>query len=151
MKKDLAVELFSKGFNCSQSVLAVLGPDLGLPQEQCLKVACAFGAGMARQQLTCGAVTGALMALGLKYGKGEHDDDACKLLTYRKTTDFVTAFMAKHQSIVCRDLLHGLDMNSPVGIDEINRLNLFNSSCPRYVADAVDIALCIVEDELMVF
>ena len=72
-KSEKAVEYFRNKFNCSQSVLTVFSNEYGLSENDCLKMACAFGGGMGRQQQTCGAVTGALMALGLKYGKGIND------------------------------------------------------------------------------
>jgi C_GCAxxG_C_C family probable redox protein len=73
-KKEKTIDAFRKGFNCSQAVLSSFSPDLGLEKETALKIACGFGAGMAKLQETCGAVTGAVMVLGLKYGKYKEDD-----------------------------------------------------------------------------
>jgi C_GCAxxG_C_C family probable redox protein len=68
-KKELAIHYFTHHFNCSQSVFTAFAPDFGISADESLKIACAFGGGMGRRQLTCCAVTGALMALGLKYAK----------------------------------------------------------------------------------
>ena len=77
-KVDDAVATFKTGFNCAQSVLAAFGPELGLSCEQCLRMACAFGGGIARQGRICGAVSGALMVIGLK---GEdYNPDALRAL-----------------------------------------------------------------------
>lgn len=70
---DQSLEYFKKGMNCAQAVLSALGPRLGLDRETCVKIAAPFGAGMARAQKTCGAVTGALMALGLARGTGSDE------------------------------------------------------------------------------
>ena len=78
-KSEKAVEYFRNKFNCSQSVFTVFSPDYSFSENDSLKVSCAFGGGMGRQQLTCGAVTGALMAIGLKYGKGINDAEEMKL------------------------------------------------------------------------
>ena len=71
---EKALNLFDNKFNCAQSVLTAFAEELGLTEDESLRVACAFGGGMGRQQLTCGAVTGAAMALGLKFGKGKNDE-----------------------------------------------------------------------------
>ena len=104
-RSEKAVNYFSNKFNCSQSVLTAFGPDFELNEDTCLKISCAFGAGMGRQQHVCGAVTGALMALGLKYGKAINDDDSKKMHTYSKTNEFLNEFSKNHGSINCL-LLH---------------------------------------------
>jgi C_GCAxxG_C_C family probable redox protein len=83
-RTEIALDFFKNNFNCSQSVLCAFAPDLGISRESSMKIASAFGAGIGRRQLTCGAVTGALMALSLKYGKGLVDDDSKKKQVYEK-------------------------------------------------------------------
>jgi len=146
-RKERAKNYFANHYNCSQSVLAAFAPDLGLTVDQSLKVACAFGAGMGRQQLTCGAVTGALMVLGLKYGKGQNDPDEKKSETYIKTAAFCETFKKEHGSINCRELLDGLDMNNIKDKERILADDLFNTKCPVYVANAVQIAEQIINNQ----
>ena len=138
-KQEKAVEYFRNKFNCSQSVFAVFGPESGIPENDSLKVACAFGGGMGRQQLTCGAVTGALMAIGMKYGKALNDPEEKKQLTYARTREFFGEFKKLHGSVNCRDLLNGLDMNDPEDHKKITDLKLFDIQCEKYVSDAVTI------------
>jgi len=139
-RADKAIVYFRNKFNCSQSVFTVFGTGCGLSEETCLKTACAFGAGMARQQLTCGAVTGALMAIGLKYGKAMGDPDEYKQRTYEKTLEFFAEFKKKHGTVTCRELLKGLDINDPDDHRRITELGLFDTLCEEYVRDAVIIA-----------
>jgi C_GCAxxG_C_C family probable redox protein len=139
IKKEKALNYFRNKFNCSQSVLAVFATEFGLSEDDCLKIACAFGGGMGRQQHTCGAVTGALMVLGLKYGKSLNDPEEKKELTYSKTKKFFTEFKQLNGSTVCRDLLDGLDMNDPEDHKKIIDQKLFDIQCEKYVADAVNI------------
>jgi C_GCAxxG_C_C family probable redox protein len=136
-RSENAQHYFKNGFNCSQAVLAAFADDLEMSKDSCLKIACGFGGGMARQQLTCGAVTGAIMALGLKFGKAGNDDDAKKLFTYKKTQALMDEFRKKHNSINCRELLQGLDMDADAA--KIKELGLFQTLCPCYVKDAVEI------------
>jgi C_GCAxxG_C_C family probable redox protein len=138
-RSEKALLYFNNSFNCSQSVLTAFAPDLGISEDDSLKISCAFGAGMGRKQLTCGAVTGALMALGLQHGKALHDDESRKQRTYALTSEFCDAFVKKNGSLNCRELLLGLDMNDPKDNLKIKELGLHDSHCSRFVKDAVEI------------
>jgi C_GCAxxG_C_C family probable redox protein len=80
--QDDAVSHFSEGFNCAQAVLLAHGPRLGIAADDCARLAAPFGAGMARTGSTCGAVTGALMVIGLRLGHTRADDLARKERCY---------------------------------------------------------------------
>ena len=138
-KPERAVEIFRNKFNCSQSVFTVFGTDYGLDENTCLKTSCAFGGGMGRQQHTCGAVTGALMAIGLKHGKGINDPDEKKQETYALTRKFFEEFTRRNGSVTCLELLDGLNMNDPEDHKKITDRDLFVIKCEKYVADAVKI------------
>jgi C_GCAxxG_C_C family probable redox protein len=147
-KPDKAVEYFRNKFNCSQSVFTVFGTDYGLSENDCLRIGCAFGGGMGRQQYTCGAVTGALMVLGMKYGKAQNDPEVKKQNTYLKTREFFSEFEKLHGSANCRELLNGLDMNDSEDNKKITELNLFEIKCEKYVSDAVNILEKIMWDDI---
>ena len=134
-----ALQYFDTGFNCAQSVLTPFCEKFGIREDQCLKLACAFGAGMGRQQHVCGAVTGALMVIGLHFGKGRTDDNAKKIQTYEKSVEFMNAFTEKHGSINCLELLDGLHMSNPAELKEIETRELYCTKCTRFVSDAVQI------------
>ena len=134
-----ASEYFKNKFNCAQSVFTVFGRDHGISEDNCLKISCAFGAGMGRQQYTCGAVTGALMALGLRYGKALNDPEDNKLETYARTKEFFYEFKNENGTLNCRELLNGLDINNPGDYDKILEQKLFETKCRKYVGDAVRI------------
>jgi C_GCAxxG_C_C family probable redox protein len=136
-KEEKALEYFRNKYNCSQSVFTAFGTEYGLSEDECLKIACSFGAGMGRQQYTCGAVTGALMVLGLKYGKGVDGTEDMKQETYAKTREFFSRFIDIHGSVSCRTLLNDLDINDNDDYQKILELDLFNTNCEKYVKDAV--------------
>lgn len=138
-KEEKALEYFRNKFNCSQAVLTVFGTESGLQENDCLKIACAFGGGMGRQQHICGAVTGALMVLGLKYGKALSDPEEKKEFTNAKTQELFTEFRKLNGSVICSDLLDGLDMNDPEDHKKIIDQKLFDIRCEKYVRDAVTI------------
>lgn len=143
-RSEKAKTRFNDGFNCSQSVFAAFAPGLGISEDDSLRIATAFGGGMGRQQLVCGAVTGALMVLGAAYGKALHDPEARKQKTYLLTQQFCEAFIQKHGSLNCRDLLMGLNMRDPEENLKIKELGLSETHCLRYVEDAV-----VITEDLM--
>lgn len=139
MKKgENAISRFRNDFNCAQAVFSTFGPFLGINEEICLKVACPFGGGMGRMQETCGAVTGAFMVIGLKYGRGNFDDVIAKEKTYELVNEFVKRFKSSNDSINCRELL-GCDINTEAGLKKAKENNLFTTLCEKLVKDAVKI------------
>jgi C_GCAxxG_C_C family probable redox protein len=132
-----AVETFNKKFNCAQSVLSVFSSELNISKSDCFRIATPFGSGVAFRQEMCGAVTGALMAIGLKYGMDENDSTEQKSYTYDLTTHFISEFRKKHGSICCKDLLDGIDMSTPEGYAKVRELNIFRTHCAEYVRSAV--------------
>jgi C_GCAxxG_C_C family probable redox protein len=143
---ERAVSLFSEGFNCAQAVLAAFGPDLGLERELALKLAGAFGGGMARMGEACGAVTGGLMALGLKFGPTRAGDEAAKEWAYGLACRFFKEFEAWNGSILCRELL-GCDLSAPEGRKRAKEAGLHSSRCPGFVRAAAEILERLLELE----
>jgi C_GCAxxG_C_C family probable redox protein len=129
---------FRQGFSCSQAVLAAVSEPLGLDKERALKLSQAFGGGMARMGLTCGAVTGAMLAIGLKCGRTRPEDEEAKEKTYALVHEFIRRFRDRHGSIVCRELI-GVDLSSPRGHKLGEERGVFQNLCPGFVAGAVEI------------
>jgi len=77
---------------------------LGLDNDTAYKISRGFGAGIARTGNICGAMAGAVIVIGLKYGKAAAGDDAAKERTYALVQEFITAFRAKNGSINCTEL-----------------------------------------------
>ena len=78
-----AISRFKEDFSCAQSIFSTYAPHYGLDEDKALKISTGFGGGMARSGRTCGAVTGAYMVIGLKYGMGLSKDDDAKENTYQ--------------------------------------------------------------------
>lgn len=132
-----AVEKFEKGFNCSQAVLSSFSEQFGLDCNTALRIATGFGGGMKIGE-TCGAVTGAFMVLGLKYGNTTPEDKETKEKTYEMVIEFTNRFKARNGSVICRELL-GCDISTPEGSKVAVEKGLFSSVCPRLVQDAAEI------------
>ena len=136
-KSEAAVELFAAGYNCAQSVLSVFCADLNFDKETAMKLATGFGAGMARKQEVCGAVTGGILAIGLKHGRGLADERSATENTYPLVRKFMERFAAKHGSCLCRELLAGCDLMSEAGRNFYKENDLSGKICRPCVADAV--------------
>jgi C_GCAxxG_C_C family probable redox protein len=128
---------FRQGFNCSQAVLSAFAEDFGLEREMALRVAGGFGCGM-RMGEVCGAVTGAFMVIGLKYGKMRPEDDEARERTYGLVLEFADKMKAKHGSILCRELI-GCDLSTKDGYTQAIEKGVFVTLCPGFVKDAVEI------------
>jgi C_GCAxxG_C_C family probable redox protein len=137
-KSQRAVSCFSEGFSCAQAVLSIFGPEMGVDRETALRVAGMFGGGMGHMGQVCGAVTGAFMALGLKYGKTRQSENEKQDLGYARVRQFAEEFTARNGSIICKELL-GHDLSTPEGAAQAREKGLFSEVCPKLVQDAVEI------------
>ncbi|MFT3830479.1 MAG: C-GCAxxG-C-C family protein [Opitutaceae bacterium] len=135
-----AEELFLQGYNCAQAVSCACGADCGVPPELVVKLATGFGAGMGRTQETCGAITGAILALGLRGGRALGDDKARTEETYRDVQALLRDFAALHGSCNCRELLGGCDLRTEAGQREFKERGYLRNRCAEYVKTAVALA-----------
>ncbi|PKN67298.1 MAG: hypothetical protein CVU57_02845 [Deltaproteobacteria bacterium HGW-Deltaproteobacteria-15] len=136
-KVEKAMEKFLKGYNCAQSVLYAFCEDLNLEEETALKIAGGFGGGMAGKQEVCGAVTGGIMVIGLKYGQGADDNKRAKEIAYNKTRELMDGFRERHGTCLCRELIRDCDLMTREGQRYFKEKNLLNSVCTPCVQSAV--------------
>ena len=136
-KSEEAVDMMTADYNCAQSVLSVFCEDLNLDKDAALKLTTGFGAGMARRQEVCGAVSGGIMAIGLKFGRGLADEKAVAENTYLLVGEFMKRFSDKYGSCLCRVLLDGCDLMSESGRIFYKENDLSGKICRPCVAAAV--------------
>lgn len=141
---EKANKYFCDGFHCSQSVLAAFADELGITQEQALRLGACFGSGMRKGEV-CGACTGALMVLGLKYGQCEKDDKESREKTNIVTDRFLDEFKKINSSYICNELLN-CDITTEQGIETALKNNLFTEFCPQMVRSAVEITQQILNE-----
>jgi C_GCAxxG_C_C family probable redox protein len=142
-----SLKLFDKGFNCSQAVAAPLAKQFGIKEEVALKFASSFGGGIGRMGETCGAVTGALMIIGLKYGATKPEDKDSKENTYAKVKDFIEEFKKRNNKLVCKELL-GCDISTEEGQKIAKEKDFHHTLCPKFVKDAVEICETIIKNSI---
>lgn len=144
-KIDVALKLFEEKFHCSQAVFAAFSEDYGISKEDALKIGGCFGSGMRKGEV-CGSCTGALMVLGLKYGKYDKDDIESKIKSDQVCDEFLDEFEKENGSYICNTLL-GCDISTDEGIQYALENDLFTEFCPKMVKSAVLITQRILDDD----
>jgi C_GCAxxG_C_C family probable redox protein len=137
-KAEEAVAIFKSGFNCSQAALSVYAEECGITPEIAHGIAGPFGGGMSMGNV-CGAVTGAFMAIGLKYPRLDPTDAQAREKNVQLVRELAKRFIEKHGSIECKCLLGGVDLGTADGARQAREQGLFQSVCPQMVHDAVEI------------
>ena len=129
---EQAVALFTGGMACSQAILATYGPLFGFDRDEAIRIARGFGGGMGRLSETCGAVTGAFMAISLKF---DGTDKQTKEDNYALMQEFARRFKSKHHSLNCTQLLD-CDLGKPEDQAKVRELGRMQSHCICYVREA---------------
>jgi len=137
-KADKASEYFKGNLNCAQSVFSTFSPELDLDHVTAWKIATPFGGGLSHMREVCGAVAGALMVIGLKYGMTEDEDLEAKDKSYALAQEFASRFTSKHESINCHKLI-GYDLDNAEEYEKAKSEGVFDRVCTNLVRDAVEI------------
>ncbi len=141
--EEKIAEDFGNGYDCAMQVFAELAPEIGLTEEQGLKMASCLGVG-AMQGSLCGAVVGALMAIGYKYGNTVRGDMATKGVCLAKRADFYDRFEKEFGSLTCPGLLN-LDLRKPEEMQEAREKGLLSTFCPKVCTFAIMTAKNIID------
>ncbi len=136
---DDAVANLEAGYGCAQSVFAAFAPQIGLDRETALRIAGPFGGGIGGSGRTCGAVTGAVMAIGYLYGRTDPEDQARKEQNNQRVQALMAALKTRNGSTVCRELLRGYDISDPEDKERARQAGLFESACQKMVQDSAQV------------
>lgn len=144
-KIEKAASYFDNGFCCSQAVFTTFATEYGISEELALKMSTQFGGG-ARKGEMCGSVSGALMALGLKYGFSDGMAQEEKDKAHQKAEEFMNRFIEKKGTVVCRELL-GHDLSKPGELEKCRELGIFRTFCPKMVRCAAEIVEQMLQED----
>ena len=126
------------GFQCSQAVVATLGEQLCAEQKQVLRLATGFGGGIALQGDICGAVSGAIMAIGLKHGYDKGPDIDARDKVFFFAQELIERIKAKHGCYTCKGLI-GINLTDPKGIKLFYEQGIPEKICHNVIKDCVEI------------
>ncbi|MDO4581869.1 MAG: C-GCAxxG-C-C family protein [Bacillota bacterium] len=143
LEKDEVQMMFTQGINCAMQVFGAIAPRLGLERETAYRIAAAYGGGMG-QGGPCGAVCGALMALGLACGNDQPGDMNARKAFFAKQTEFKQEFLQRFPGLSCIEVL-GCDLRQAEGKRKMLEENLLETVCTTAVCAAVEIVEEILE------
>ena len=134
---ERAVELFERRFMCSQAVFAAFAQRFGITEKQALQIGACFGAGMSKAEV-CGACTGALLVLGMRYGQFVENDLDSRAAQSAKAAEFLEEFKRRKGSYICREIL-GCDISTDEGRSFARSNGLYGRYCTEMVRTAAQI------------
>jgi C_GCAxxG_C_C family probable redox protein len=140
----LAAGYAEEGFLCSESVLMALGDCLGISSDLIPRIATGFGAGIGRKGEVCGAASGGVMGLGLKFGREVVEGGEGERKPYWFATEFLTRFEARCGEVRCQDLL-GLDLSRPEAVEEYRRRGYWDTKCRELIKTAAGLSHDLIE------
>jgi len=135
----MVVEKFLDGYNCAQAVFFSFCKDLKIENDIALKLASGFGAGMGWQQEVCGAISGGILVLGAKYGRGENDDRSVMERSYKKTQNLMNRFAEQHGTTKCRQILNNCDLSTKIGQLQFIVNNFRSKKCVPCIKTVIEI------------
>ncbi|MCI8560045.1 MAG: C_GCAxxG_C_C family protein [Dorea sp.] len=146
METKQIAEEFMKGYDCSQVVLKYFAHRLGISEDEANRVAAGFGGGMMLGSV-CGAYTGALMALGLKYGHTNPDGlMKQKEIMLAKMGQLNEKFTEEFSTVECKELI-GYDLSVPEELKNALDSGKLLSYCPGLLDKVIQITEQILDGE----
>ncbi|MBE0520545.1 C_GCAxxG_C_C family protein [Candidatus Bathyarchaeota archaeon] len=136
---EKAVSHFKEGYNCAQSVLLAMQKFWNVENPLEPKVASAFGGGIGRRGSLCGALTGGVIAIGLKYGTNKPIVEE-REKAYSLALKFYNRFKKDCGGVLCRDLI-GYDLTNPKEYEKARNSNVFMDKCVHFIEKAVEILI----------
>jgi len=137
-KAEISVEIFNNGLNCAQSVLCSHCEEFGLSHDMAKRVSCGFGGGMGHIGEICGAVSGALMLIGLKNGEIIESNNELKEKTYNMVKEFTDKFKKEYGTINCTELIN-YDLSKEEDLLKARSSGVFRKLCPMLVKRSVEL------------
>jgi len=148
LREAEAVEEVTKhvdqGFLCVEAVLKTLADTKGAKSEDIPAIATGMGAGVARTGQICGAVTGAIMGLGLWFGRNKPVNSVRKPYWYSRL--FIENWMETHNDTTCSGLLD-LELDNPEDLAIFQVKNFWETKCRKYIVNAVMLAISIIKEK----
>ncbi len=138
-RKEQAIALHRQQFNCSQAVFTAYRQAEVLSEQDALKLSTVLGAGVAATGCEmCGAVSGALLAISMRHGRGDLESIEAKTTTYALARRFMTEFASRIGSCTCEEIL-GMNIGTPENMEKAKAMKLLQTRCPDAIGTACDL------------
>jgi len=144
-RSEIASEYMKKGYNCAQSIIKAYANEVGMKEEDAVRMASSLGGGVGRNGQICGAVSGAALIIGMKFGTTDPTNFQAKEEAYNKTNELLEKFSAENKSVLCKELIP-YDMKNPEDLKKAREAGVFTKQCPLYVSSAGRIMESIISE-----
>jgi len=148
MHKDKVVELAkscaAEGFLCSESVLLAVSNWLEIRSELIPRIATGFGAGIGGRGSVCGAISGGIMALGLKFGRNDTKKKETK--PYWFASELLRRFEKEFGCTMCRELTQ-CDLTTEAGRKKYTYEKLWETKCRQYIGSVTAIVFDLISEK----
>jgi C_GCAxxG_C_C family probable redox protein len=101
-------------------------------------MASVLGGGIGRTGHICGAVSGAALVIGMKFGSTDNTDKHSRDKAYQKANELLEKFAAQNKSLLCKELL-GYDIKTKEGLKQARESGVMVQKCPLFVSAAAKI------------
>lgn len=135
---EKAAQLFSEGYNCSQSVFMAYADLVGLDETTAKQVSLGLGGGMGRMREVCGAVSAMVLLSGFVSGMEDGADAEGKKKNYQLVQELMKQFQEKNGSYICKQLL-GLEKKDGTVPEARTEAYYQKRPCKELVCDAARI------------
>ncbi|OGO08207.1 MAG: hypothetical protein A3K46_02795 [Chloroflexi bacterium RBG_13_60_9] len=134
-RPESAVEYMRSGFNCAHSVVKAFASELNVPEDAAVKMATPFGGGFGRRGFVCGALSGAGLVIGARFGNCIPADTAARDKAYAAVGELLEKFSHEHGAVFCRELI-GIDLRNPEEMKRAREEGIFTNRCSLFVRSA---------------
>jgi C_GCAxxG_C_C family probable redox protein len=131
-RAENAADAMRSGFNCAQSIIKAYAAELSVEEDAVVRMAASFGGGLGRNGYVCGAVSGAAMVIGARFGNADAADTAARDRTYSAISDLLEKFQREHHTVLCRELI-SFEINTPEGYTRAREADVFQNRCPLFL------------------
>jgi C_GCAxxG_C_C family probable redox protein len=134
-RAEMAADAMRSGFNCAQSMIKAYSAELNAEEDSVVRMAASFGGGMGRNGYVCGALSGAALVIGARYGNIDPADTAARDRAYAAVNDLLEKFQREHHTVLCRELLN-INLKNPEELKRALEAGVFQNQCPLFVRSA---------------
>lgn len=127
-------------YNCAEATLMALCQKWGVSSDAVPRIAAGFGGGVGKKGLICGALSGAVMAIGLRFAGPDPTDTEKRKLVTNHVSRLVDSFRDSFGETGCRELT-GCDLSTPEGMMKAKVEKVRTEKCRHLVRRAVELAM----------
>jgi C_GCAxxG_C_C family probable redox protein len=137
-RAETAADYMRSGLNCAQSIVKAFASELAVDEDLAVRMTASLGAGLGRSGYVCGALSGAALVIGARFGNSDPADTAARDKAYALTDALLERFEKEHRTVLCRNLI-SFNLKDPEELLRARDEGVFVNRCPVFVLSAAKI------------